>query len=270
MNVFGKDMIIGNFKLSDYGLMLASMESSGGEDDLGSDYETVEEFVGSRPVPVYIGAKYSNKLKPKITIVKNPCTNEDISFTEHECREILRSLTGFRGYKLMQIYLDEVDELYYFNVRVNKSSYYKIGNSVTAIILSMECDSQFAWSKEYKYIYEVSKDKNLVFFNTSDDLENYLLPFITIKAKSSIDVLNITNIMDNDWKTTIKNVSKDEIITMDSKNQIIKSSKSGRPYMLDDFNLHFIRFCNGKNELTVDTDCTIMLKFRFPRKVGFL
>lgn len=268
MNIFGKDMVIGDFKLSDYGLMLGAFDLND-EEELGMDYETVEEFVGYNPVPVYLGAKYTNKLMPQATIVKDPCIDDNPYFTEHECREVLRQLTGFRGYKLMQILLEEPDELYYFNVRVQRASYRKVNGKVVGIILAMECDSQFAWSKEYEYTYHVSPDKNLIFVNISDDLNNYLLPHVTIIPNSNIANLEITNLTDNNWTSSIKNISSNEVITMDSKNQTLQSSKSGR-IILNDFNLHFIRFVSGKNELSVNAECTIVLKFRVPRKVGFL
>ena len=41
MNLFGEDMIIGDFRLSDYGLILGSFEDvSDVEDELGMNYET--------------------------------------------------------------------------------------------------------------------------------------------------------------------------------------------------------------------------------------
>ena len=45
MDLFGKDMIIGNFKLSDYGLMLGTFDLNNEEEELGMDYDTIEEFV---------------------------------------------------------------------------------------------------------------------------------------------------------------------------------------------------------------------------------
>lgn len=273
MNLFGKDVIIGNFKFSDHGLMLASFDNPDEEEELGMDYETTEEFIGNNPVPVYLGSKYSNKLTFTMSIIKDIChvnyNGEEQYFSEHDCREILRELTGFRGYKEMQVLKDEVDELYYFNVRTNKVSYKKINGKVVGILLEMECDSQFAWSKEYLYTYELTPDKKMVFVNISDDLNNYLLPEITIVPKNDISKLDIINITDNNWTSTLKNISSNEIITMDSKNQILKTTKPDR-IILNDFNLHFIRFVSGRNELTVNEDCTIKLKFRVPRKVGLV
>ena len=270
MNLFGEDMIIGDFKLSDYGLILASFEDvSDTEEDLGMNYETIEEYVSDNPVPVYIGAKYSEKLRPIATLVKNPCMIQEQHFTEHECRMILRELTGFYGYKQMQVYSNELDELLYFNVRVNNVQYKKILGKVVGIILEMECDSQFAWSKEYKYTYNVSSGTTLSFYNISDDLNNYLKPTVKIKSSSDIEQLEIINLTDNNWTTVFKNVKENEEIVMDCKNEIVTSSIEDK-IILNDFNLHFMRFVSGINKIQINSDITLDISFVYPRKVGFV
>ena len=131
------------------------------------------------------------------------------------------------------------------------------------------CDSQFAWSKEFRYSFDVSPEKNLVFINMSDDLNNYLYPKVVISPKSAISVLEIVNLTDNNWTTSIRNIAANEIITMDSKNQILQSSIKNR-IILNDFNLHFVRLLSGKNELSINANCILSFTFQVPRKVGFL
>ena len=269
MNLFGDDMVIGDFRLSEYGLILASFEdASEVEEDLGMNYETIEEYISNNPVPVYIGSKYSEKLRPIATIVKNPCLLQDRFFTDHDCRSILRELTGFYGYKTMQIYSKEISEVLYFNVRINNVKYKKISGKIVGIILEMECDSQFAWSKEFNYTFDVSAGNILSFYNISDDLNNYLKPTIKITASSDIAELEIINLNDNNWTTVLKNISENEIITMDCKNEILESSKDRN--ILNDFNLHFIRFVSGINKLQVNSDITVDISFKYPRKVGLM
>ena len=269
MNLFGEDMIIGNFKLSDYGLVLASFEdSSNTEDDLGMNHDTIEEYIGDNPVPIYIGARYSEKLRPTATIIKNPCILQDLYFTEHECRTILRELTGFYGYKKMQIYSNEMNEMLYFNVRINNVQYKKVAGKITGLIFEMECDSQFAWSKEFNYTYKVSAGTILSFYNISDDLNNYLKPTVKISSSSDIKQLEIVNLTDNNWTTVLKNISANEVITMDSKNEILESSLDR--LILNDFNMHFIRFVSGINKIQVNNDVTLNISFVYPRKVGFV
>lgn len=271
MNLFGEDVIIGDFRLSDYGLMLAEFdsESSKEEEELGMDHETLEEFVGHNPVPVYLGAKYQNKLKPQITIIKDVDVSSDLYFTEHECREILRQLTGYKGYKNMQIRAYDFDELIYFNVRITKVFYKKVASRVVGIILQLECDSQFAWSKEFNISYNVKSGETIRIYNRSDDLYNYLYPKVIISPFSTIQTLEIKNISDDNWTTTISDISNEEIITMDSKNEILQSSNKNR-IIMNDFNMHFIRLVPGENQILSNSDITITFNFRIPRKVGFI
>lgn len=270
MNLFGEDMIIGDFRLSDYGLILASFEDvSESEDELGMNYETVEEYISNNPVPVFIDAKYSEKLRPVVTLVKNTCLLQDDYFTEHDCRAILRELTGFYGYKTMQVYSNVIDEMLYFNVRINNVKYKKILGKVVGIVLEMECDSQFAWSKEFNYKYDIKAGTLLSFYNISDDLNNYLKPTVKIKASSDIDSLEMVNTSDNNWTTILKNISANEVITMDCKNEILTSSNEDR-LILNDFNMHFLRFVHGINKIQVNSDITLEISFVYPRKVGFV
>ena len=270
LNIFGKDVIIGDFKLSDYGLMVGSFDFPYEDDeDLGMSHETIEEFIGHYPTPISFGASYSSKLKPVMTIVKDKDMSDSMYFNSHECREVLRQLTGFSGYKTMQIFPYNFDELLYFNVRVVNVSYKKLDNSVVGIILEMECDSQFAWSEEFNYTYQVSPTNPLIVFNTSDDLYNYIYPLVKIKSVNDSDVMSITNIEDNNWTTEITSLNKNEVITMDSKREIISSSVPDR-LISNNFNMHFIRLKSGKNEFTFNNDAEITLSFRVPRKVGFV
>ena len=273
MEIWGSDAIIGDFQLSNYGLILASFEGVKSKDEeLGMDHNTIEEYIGHNPVPVYIGSSFNSKLYPTATLVKDPrinITNDNKYFTEHECREVLRQLTGFRGYKRMQIFSYEIDELLFFNSRVSNVRYQKIGGYVAGIILDMECDSQFAWSNDFNYTFNASPETNLIFFNTSDDLYNYILPKVIIKSNTSISNFSIINIMDNEWTSTIKSLSANEIVTMDSKHNVLSSSDPNR-IISNDFNMHFIRLVPGKNEFRVSHNIQISFSYKVPRKVGFI
>lgn len=273
MKIWGLDAIIGDFQLSNYGLILASFEGvSSKDEELGIEHNTIEEYIGHNPIPIYLGSSFNSKLYPTATLVKDPSINinkNDKYFTEHECREVLRQLTGFRGYKKMQIFSYEFDELLFFNIRISNVRYQKIGGRVAGIILDIECDSQFAWSNDFNYTFNATPNSNLIFFNTSDDLYNYILPKVTIKSNSSISNLSIINIMDNEWTSTIKSLTANEIITMDSQNNILYSSNSNR-IISNDFNMHFIRLVPGKNEFRVNHNIQITFTYKVPRKVGFI
>lgn len=270
MEIFAEDVIIGDFKLSDYGLILASFNNnSETTEDIGMDHETIEEYIGHAPIPIFLGSQYSSKLKPILTIVKNPCVHNVLHFTEHECREILRRLTGHHGYTKMKIIQEHVDDEIFYNVRTVSVNYQKIMGKVSGIILSMECDSQFAWTREKNVSITTRKNKEFNLYISTDDLYNYVYPIIIISTASTLKSLSLKNLTDNNWETTIKGISAHEIITIDSIHQIIYSSKKDR-LIADDFNMHFPRFVPDKNTFISDQNISIQFKFNLPRKVGFV
>ena len=55
MDIYGKDIIIGDFRASDFGLMLSSFDyDEKTENEMGNDISIAEQFIGRNPVPVYL------------------------------------------------------------------------------------------------------------------------------------------------------------------------------------------------------------------------
>lgn len=271
MEVFGNDWIFGNFRASDFGLMLSSFSYKGeSEDETGLKLSTIEEFIGSNPVPIYLGDKYEDKLRPQITLCKNPCsyTDEQMNFSEKECRWILRELTGIRGYQWMKIIDEHIEEDILFKAKVNNVLYKKVGGNVIGIIIELECDSCFGYSKIFTTKIKAIANTPFDIYNNSDDLTNYVLPTVTIVPETEGD-FTIENISDNNWLTELNKLESSESIIIDSQNEIISSSNENHLYLLNDFNLHFIRLVPEKNTFVTNTNATITFKYRVPRKVGF-
>lgn len=270
MEVFGNDLILGEFRLSDHGMMLASFEYNGtSEDNIGMTRSTIEEFLGDNPIPVYLGDKYTDKIRPQITIVKNPCMYSDdkMHFSEKECRNIFRTMTGIRGYQWMKVINDSDEDDIWFKAKINDINVQKINGVVYGIILIMECDSCFGWSNETNIDLNFKANKSIKIYSNTDDLHNYIYPVVKITATSD-GILQLTNITDNQL-TEIKNIKKDEVITINSKNEIISSSMS-HDLLLDDFNLKWIKLLPDENEFVTNQDMRITFSYRVPRKVVML
>lgn len=267
MDINPKDMIIGDFKLSDHGLCIGYFSYKGiSEDELGMNLNVLEEFIGSNPTPVYLGQKYQNKLSFNMSIVKNPCVYDDLYFTERECRLILRQLTGIKGYQWTKIVGKNIDTDLWYKAKIISASYEKVYGHVGGIILQVDCDSQFAWSPEYNITINAKSNVPFYIYNSTDDLNNYIRPCVTI-CPSSAGSLILTNTSDNSWTSKIDNLSANETITIDNKNEIISSDKT-HDLLLNDFNLKWIRLVPEKNTYICDTDAVITFKYRVPRKVG--
>lgn len=270
MEIFGKDLILGNFRLSDYGLILASFDYNGeSEDDIGFSTNTIETFVGNEPVPIYLGEKYSDKLKPIIAICKCPEMNlgDKMYFTEKDCREILRIIGSMRGYQWMKVDGYSENEDIWFRSKVNKVSYQRVGGHVVGLIFEMECDSHYGYSRENVIRINAKADKPFYIFNNTDDWRNYVLPIVHITTSSDCN-LQFINKTEN-WLTKIENVKASEKITIDSKNEIINSNIE-HDLLLNDFNLQWIKLLPSKNEYTINVDATVEFVFREPRKVGIV
>jgi hypothetical protein len=271
MEVFGSDLILGDFRLSDHGLILASYEYTGvSEDNLGMTKETIEQYVGDKPTPIYLGEKYTDKLKPQITLVKNPCAynGDDMFFSEKECHNIFRLLTCVKGYQWMKVINDSDKDEIWFKAKINDISVKRVRGMVSGIILQMECDSCYGYSTETVISLDFTANKSIKIYSNTDDLNNYIYPTFTIKPKSDCSVLQIKNVTDN-FTTEISNVKANETITIDSKNEIITSSLS-HSLLLNDFNLNWIRLLPDENEITVNVNARLTYTYRVPRKVVLL
>lgn len=270
MELFFNDFILGTFRASDYGFIVGSFSYGGeSEDDIGMSLQTIEEFIGHNPVPVYLGQKYTDKLKPQITLVKNPCIfYEDLYFDEKDCRSILRLLTGIRGYQWLRLIPQRHGENLWYKARINSVSFKRIDGHVAGLILNMECDSCFAWSEEYNVTIHAKAGQHFCIYNSTDDLNNYVYPVVSLRP-SSAGLLSITNLSDGNLISRIDHVQADETITVDSGRQILTSDPA-HDLLLDDFNLKWFRLLPGKNEYVTDSDITVSFRYRVPRKAGIV
>lgn len=268
MEIFGDDWSFGNFRASDYGLILASFSYNGeSKDDSGLSVKIIETFIGNNPVPIYLGDKYDEKIKFQITLCKNPdiWDIDKMYFSEKECREILRLLTGSKGYQWMKIdAYNQSDEIWFYS-KITNVSYQRIKGNIVGFIFEITCNSCFGWSSETIITVNAKANTPFYIFNDTDDLNNYVFPLIQITPTTACDI-ELTNVTEN-YVSTIKNVKKSEQITIDSKFQLISSNQT-HSLLLNDFNLNWIRLIPNENQYILNVDAIIVFTFRTPRKVG--
>jgi hypothetical protein len=68
--------------------------------------------------------------------------------------------------------------------------------------------------------------------------------------------------------TIIKNNNPTETIVLDGANRVISSSSVNRIFDNDFVNWNWLPLLDGKNEITVEGNCTVTLEWREPRKIG--
>ena len=168
----------------------------------------------------------------------------------------------------MYVYNKNFLENLYFNVRTMDVDFEKSGDEVVGIVLSLECDSQFAWI-EYEVEFVTTENDQLIKVNNnSDDAYGYTKPVITITANDAAEQYSIINTSENNRTTAIDNVVQDEIITIDSRLGKISSSNQGRNFF-EDFNNNFPRLLKDENELIISHPSSVKFNMILPRKVGF-
>ena len=266
MNIWPEDFIYGEFRASDMGLIPGRFDGSPDftEDEIGMSLNINEEFIGNKVVPVHISTAHSGKLLLSITLVKNPCIyKDDDSFNEYELRGIMRKIS--KKYQWTRAVNTDTCEDIWFRCVVDNVFYNRLGNKVYGVTLSLQCDSLFGYSNENKIVINAEANKPFYVFNNTDELEEYVLPIVEIKALGG-GTLSIENNEDN-RVFEINNVEDGEILFVDNKNKILKSSEP-HSILLNDFNMNWIRLLPDKNTFVSNMNCRIEFVFRVPRKAG--
>lgn len=268
MDVFGADALIGDYRLSDHGLMLVTFNFEETR-NIGTAMSTNEQFLGKNARPVYLGSSFNSKLRLTATVMQDWRVTGKTHFTVQEIREILGRLTGFQGYKKMYVYSPSNTENMYYNVRVDDDVEYEMsGDKVVAIKLPFDCDSQFAWVDCEMEYTTTENDSILYINNTSDEYYDYLKPIITITSENAVNGFTMTNLTDNDRETEINEVKAGETITIDSRLNKITSSMNTN--FSEIFNYKFPRLVVCANNIQVSHPVTIRFNMTIPRKVGMI
>lgn len=262
--VYGSSFIYDGICSDTYNLLLCSFESANEESNMGLDTEILYDVSSSSIKRYEYNIKYSGTISLEMTLAKKDFTY----FTRIEIREICKWLTGKKSSAWLSILDEEFDDLNY-KARVTSISKKKIGGNVAGLIIKWENSSPYAYTSEYTYEYTISQNDYLIsFFNDSDDINNYLYPYVEIRAFQNIDRLSIVNTSDNNRLTRINNIVYNEIITMDNENGVIHTNIHDKKILPLFETRKWLRFISGENILKVNGNCNLKISCRFPRKVG--
>lgn len=266
------DLIFNDFKMTDYGL-ICSNGSDGMIDDtenMGLVPTITKVFNGESPSSKYISQKYDTNPQITVRLIKENCGSiyEDNYITENELRMLNRLLTGHSGYSWLKLINKDSNETeYYYKAKVTAIEYERLGNHIVGYDITFETDGALAYSEEQTMKVTMSANKEFYIYCNSDDLHDYTLPKIKITPGTAGN-MTLTNVTDN-WVSQVNGMTVGETLTIDSEHELLSSSSS-RPYILNDFNLHWPRLLSGKNVLKCNRKGTIEITFRAQRKVGFI
>lgn len=175
----------------------------------------------------------------------------------------------------LNLYSDMVPNTVYYN---DTTYYWK--SDMPALVTGVT-EPNYGWSKVIRDTVYSDADamaEETVYYYTSDQKYRWIDPY-TFKSSTTNPNLDTTSVRftnkhtdffnqsNTRISTIVKNNSSNEKVVVDGANKIISSSSTRRIFG-DDFNLVWLELYDGKNEITVEGNCTVTLEWREVRKVG--
>lgn len=229
-----------------------------------------------------ISSKYSDVLSLEIMLIKDPqiydCQHVQ-AFTRSELREITSWLTSPNIPMLLEFEdCEENDDgvpVDFFGNFTNVTSF--TAGNLYGIKATFQCNAPWGYTKEQIYSSTISGSGNLTINNTSDDWESSVYPYIILSDTQNETVV-IENKTDN-GKFSLKTERNIDVYIDCRRLMVQKPIENG--YDLVRFSdlgwttdtldtLYWPRLIHGRNELSITGNCRVVIKCRYPRKVGEL
>jgi hypothetical protein len=213
--------------------------------------------------------KYTETFAPKFTFIKKDFGN----FEMDEVRTVLKWLTSKDTTAILETYYDDSNVVSWASIGgfVDLQTYKLANNRTIAITATWDSISPFALSDIYTVTKTITSTGTIT-INIDTDDNKPVYPRVTIQTNGNdIKFVNKHTDFFNKSKSysslEVINNASTETVTVDGANQIIKTSLTRRIFG-DDFNRVWLELYDGKNELTINGNCTVTLEWREVRKVG--
>jgi hypothetical protein len=214
--------------------------------------------------------KYTENFAPKFSFLKKGFGD----FTQDEVRALLKYLTQRDTTGLLEAYDDDSNVISWASIgNFSEIQLYKIANKrVVGVTAIWDSISPFAFSDLYTVTKTTISTDNKITINIDTDDNRPVYPRVTIQTNGNdirfvnkhTDFFNVSKLYNS---LEVINNASGETVVVDGANQIIKTSLTKRIFG-DDFNRVWLELYDGKNEITVNGNCTVTLEWREPRKIG--
>lgn len=262
-----QDFLFDGQTLSGFGYMICSFDSSGSNStEFVSNMSYTEIKSPLSNISHKVSASYENNLSRTIQICKKNCNDSDYNITNDELSELSRWLCR-QDYKWFKWIDDEDDDEIFYQVHITLKKI-EIHDNKVGFELDIISNRPYGMTNEIKENYN-NADYSPIRLDVYSDEEGYIYPDLIIKIKENGN-LKITNTYENRI-TQINNCEAGEIITIigNDVRQIMSNSEHDLSF---DFNYIFPRLCSmynqSNNEIIINLNCDIEIKYRGVRKVG--
>lgn len=252
--------------LSSLGFMICQFDESGGfnTSSAGSDLTitTVAQNGGKRHA--LVDARYKTNFETTFSI----CKIDGSAVSTGEYEYIMRWLNRQTFNELVIFPMDT--EAVHFNGTFNVDKV-EFRGSIVGFTLDFISDSVFGWGDEIIAGFTISSANDTYTIVDESAEIGYLYPDQIKITLSSAGTLIITNSIEPQRETIIKNCIAGEVITIYGRTLYIDTSASRNIY--DSFNFVYPRLANSitesKNKLTFSLPCAVSIAYTPSKKVVF-
>lgn len=273
--MYAVDFIYDGELLSDYGMMIGSLDGSS-DDTVSSGADITFNQAkpsGSNKFNLY-SSVYDECYTTTFQIIKNPCATsgemEEIYLSPTLVSQLQRWLCRKNEYKKFKIVQDDYMDLYWNGTFSSKQI--ELGGKIIGLELTMYTNHPYAFNDEIVLEYNCLEETSFDIYDMSDET-GVLYPCVEIKTSEENDTgltLELINITENKI-TSVENCLPGETITFYGDSKIIESDKE-HDKLPKDFNYIFPRITNNyenrKNTFTVNIPCEIKITYSPVKKIG--
>jgi hypothetical protein len=226
---------------------IGNSTAGGGEatSDASNNSTVLSEKIFRRPTLFNYGVEMVAPLQFPLSMYV-----EGEGLDEREYSQVASWLFGNQNYKKLRICQNDLQEVFWNAVFIDGKKI-TAGNYVRGITATVSCDSPWGFLNPKTTLYSwdnvPSISDTINYINTSDN-NYYTFPKLVITANSFAGDVTITNVTDNN-RQFILSMEANEVVEMDCSLQTIISTVS--IYPIQNFNLKFLRFLPGLNQLTI-------------------
>lgn len=263
-----QDFIFDGQRLSDFGYIICSFDANDDkETKIVSEMNFTEIKSPLSNISHKVSTSYDSNLSCIIQICKNPCDNENYNINLDDVSELTKWLCR-KDYKWFKWINDDDNDNVFYEVRISLKKIelqsYNIGFELNII-----SNRPYGLTKEMKTTWNSNVNPTMS-FNVYSDEEGYIYPDMVITLNETGN-LKICNEFEG-RNTYVGGCSAGEVITFIGNDTLQITSNDENHDLGETFNYNFPRLCSlykqTINEISVNLDCDIQMKYRGIRKVG--
>lgn len=267
--MFADNFEYDNKQLSDYGFSVVSFNGSNNDTvSSGADITFKQVKAANSNIFNLYSSTYEEVFTAKIQIAKDPRkikSQNELHLSPIEVSKLQRWLCQKR-YCKFKIDQDGYEKIYWNATFSSKQIL--VNGRILGLELSLCSDAPFGYYDEISIGFECKKNIPFKLYDLSDEV-GFIRPKVEITMIESGDFELKNSLDDNIMK--ISNVSTNEVIEIDGKNQLVFSSIESHD-IAKDFNFMYPKIINNYdtnlNIFTTNLDAEIIFKYSPIIKVG--